>query len=142
MSGPPFTMSKYATELDLLRDKCAWLERSLAEEQTRRALLRGQLDQEEETHAALQGRCYEGFPSVSDGIFDVFRDLVALFKAAKALDAWLLSNTPPGFVIPNEAYTPFNEALEQLGAFMDDDAPTEALREADKLHRKLLEESE
>jgi hypothetical protein len=30
MSEPPFTMSKYASELDLLRDKCAWLERELA----------------------------------------------------------------------------------------------------------------
>lgn len=27
MSEPPFVMSKYASELDLLRDKCAWLEK-------------------------------------------------------------------------------------------------------------------
>jgi hypothetical protein len=26
MANPPFTMSKYASEVDLLRDKCAWLE--------------------------------------------------------------------------------------------------------------------
>lgn len=30
MSKPPFTMSKYACELDLLRDKCKWLEGELA----------------------------------------------------------------------------------------------------------------
>lgn len=29
MAEPPFTMSKYASELDLLRDKCAWQERRL-----------------------------------------------------------------------------------------------------------------
>ena len=29
MSGPPFTMSKYATELDLLRAKCAHLEEEI-----------------------------------------------------------------------------------------------------------------
>lgn len=31
MSSPPFTMSKYATELDLLRDKCAWQEKRIAQ---------------------------------------------------------------------------------------------------------------
>jgi hypothetical protein len=30
MSQPPFTMSKYASELELLRDKCAWQEQALA----------------------------------------------------------------------------------------------------------------
>lgn len=29
MKSPPFTMSKYASELHLLRDKCAWQEREL-----------------------------------------------------------------------------------------------------------------
>jgi hypothetical protein len=32
MSGPPFTMSKYVNETELLRDKCAWLEGQLAEQ--------------------------------------------------------------------------------------------------------------
>lgn len=31
MSGPPFTMSKYASELELLRDKTAWQERRIRE---------------------------------------------------------------------------------------------------------------
>ncbi len=31
MSSPPFTMSKYATELDMLRDKCAWQEGRIAQ---------------------------------------------------------------------------------------------------------------
>lgn len=44
MSEPPFTMSKYASELELLRNKCAWLERELGEsrayaEQMRAALI-------------------------------------------------------------------------------------------------------
>lgn len=30
MAEPPFTMSKYGSELELLRDKCAWLEARLA----------------------------------------------------------------------------------------------------------------
>lgn len=38
MSGPPFTMSKYANETDLLRDKCKWLERKLAEAHSPEAL--------------------------------------------------------------------------------------------------------
>jgi hypothetical protein len=39
------------------------------------------LRDEEERHAALQSRCYEGFPSVSDGIFDALRE------AERKLDA-------------------------------------------------------
>lgn len=36
--------------------------------------LERQLADEQERHAQLQSRCYEGFPSVSDGIFDALRE--------------------------------------------------------------------
>lgn len=35
MAQPPFTMSKYASEVELLRDKCAWLEGHVAAKQAR-----------------------------------------------------------------------------------------------------------
>lgn len=31
MANPPFTMSKYANETELLRDKCAWLEEQITD---------------------------------------------------------------------------------------------------------------
>lgn len=37
--------------------------------------LQRELDDERERHAELQCRCYEGFPSASDGIFDAYREL-------------------------------------------------------------------
>lgn len=36
--------------------------------------LERQLADEQERHAQLQSRCYEGFPSVSDGIFDALKE--------------------------------------------------------------------
>lgn len=33
-----------------------------------------QLQDEQERHAQLQSRCYEGFPTVSDGIFDAYKE--------------------------------------------------------------------
>ncbi len=35
MAQPPFTMSKYASETDLLRDKCAWLEKAFKDAEDR-----------------------------------------------------------------------------------------------------------
>lgn len=37
--------------------------------------LERELDREQNEHAALQSRCYEGFPSATDGIFDAYRAL-------------------------------------------------------------------
>ena len=37
--------------------------------------LSSRLRREEEEHAKLQSRCFEGFPSASDGIFDAVREL-------------------------------------------------------------------
>ena len=45
--------------------------------------LRAAYRDEEERHAALQARCYEGFPSVSDGIFD---EVMPLRRERAALD--------------------------------------------------------
>lgn len=36
--------------------------------------LANRLREEEEAHAALQVRCYEGFPTGTDGIFDALLD--------------------------------------------------------------------
>ena len=42
--------------------------------QRERDIANEKLRDEEERHAALQSRCYEGFASVSDGIFDALRE--------------------------------------------------------------------
>lgn len=36
--------------------------------------LRDDLSDEQERHAILQSRCFEGYPSVSDGIFDAVKE--------------------------------------------------------------------
>lgn len=48
-----------------------------------------QLREEEENHATLQARCYEGFPSCTDGIFEAYKQLqndvikIASYEAAE-----------------------------------------------------------
>jgi hypothetical protein len=47
--------------------------------------LTAKLLREENEHAELQSRCFEGFPSVSDGIFDAYRETKAELLALRAL---------------------------------------------------------
>ena len=56
----------YAEALEHDRDRTAALAALAAEKERARG--------EEERHAALQARCFEGFPSVSDGIFDALKE--------------------------------------------------------------------
>jgi len=57
---------------------------------------KNQIADERERHAALQSRCYEGFASASDGIFDALRETdreldqtrKALGELVKKFDAW------------------------------------------------------
>jgi hypothetical protein len=58
MGQPPFTMSKYANETDLLRDKCAWLERALAEAKADKqdAYERGYRDGRMDGAAGMEGK--------------------------------------------------------------------------------------
>lgn len=48
------------------------------------ASLEARLRDEQETHAALQSRCYEGFASATDGIFDYLREVQAENAALRA----------------------------------------------------------
>jgi hypothetical protein len=47
--------------------------------------LTAKLSREENEHAELQSRCFEGFPSVSDGIFDAHREAKAELLSLRAL---------------------------------------------------------
>lgn len=51
--------------------------------------LEAKLRDEEERHAALQSRCYEGFPSATDGIFDALREADETERASGAIRAEL-----------------------------------------------------
>jgi hypothetical protein len=63
------------------------LEGQLAEARAEVERLFLKLRAEEERHAALAVRCYEGFPSISDGIFDALKEAEAkLAEARAALD--------------------------------------------------------
>lgn len=53
------------------------LKMQLADMKQDRDNLQAQLREEQEAHAQLQARCYEGFPSVTDGIFDAYKNMQA-----------------------------------------------------------------
>jgi hypothetical protein len=84
-------------ELDVekvsLADARAWFEGDFRsrrmigyDERHARAVMRhlDRLEREENEHAELQARCFEGFPSVSDGIFDAFKECRASHAALLA----------------------------------------------------------
>ena len=59
---------------------------SLAAAEIRAGNLGAKLREVEQRHAALQDRCYEGFPSATDGIFDADK---AMREAARRLAPYL-----------------------------------------------------
>lgn len=84
---------------------------------------KAKLRDEEERHALLQSRCHEGFPSVSDGIFDALaesrayaerlRYLLTIYQHAWKHDARIPSNIEAQAVAVLADLAPSSSASQQ-----------------------------
>lgn len=97
---------------------CRWHALQMSDRQAQRAeaaesqvaSLQGELEQARETKAALESRCYEGYPSASDGIFDWVDGLASKLEEARriieGLSTFSGAEVAPGPAIPRwEAVT-------------------------------------
>jgi hypothetical protein len=55
--------------------------------------LQRELDREQNEHAVLQSRCFEGFPSATDGIFDAYRALRSAHEPPAVPYGWVERQT-------------------------------------------------